>query len=77
MNKEGGLAEDFCKLWLLQYGVPIYEYVKSELRDLNIYITFTPSTAKDRLRHQLAAPGLLRSLAKPTVQAIILAKSPV
>ena len=22
--------------------------------------TFTPSTAKDRLRHQLAAPGLLR-----------------
>ena len=36
MNKEGGSAEDFCKLWLLQYVVPIYEYMKSELRDLHL-----------------------------------------
>ena len=27
---------------------------------LRYAFTFTPSTAKDRLRHQLAAPGLLR-----------------
>ena len=58
-------ATNFHSCRLRDCGTRGPAYIAFHCSCSNLY--FTPSTAKDRLRHQLAAPGLLRRLDSSTI----------